>query len=135
MDLKDIAKRVRKELKQGFPKCKFSVTIKRFSGGQEMTVALMRAPETPFANLNTTTDYIHKGAYAQLNKYQLVAPKEPWICNGYFLTEDAAKMLQRVVAIANRKNWNRSDSHYDYFNVNYYFSLEIGKWDRPFTIS
>lgn len=135
MGLKEIAKQVRKELKAEFPKCRFSVTTKHFSGGQELTVELMKAPQTPFANLDTITGRTHKGTNAQLNHYYITQDRDGnWISNGYYLTEEAAQMLKRIVEIANRKNWNNSDSMVDYFDVNYWFHLGIGKYNKPFVI-
>ena len=31
-------------------------------------------------------------------------------------------------------NYDDSDSQTDYFDTNFYYSLAIGKWDKPFTI-
>jgi len=34
--------------------------------------------------------------------------------------------------IANVQNWDNSRIEEDYFDVNYYLNLYIGKWDKPF---
>ena len=54
--------------------------------------------------------------------------------NGYFLTEQAVEMLNAAIEISNRENWDNSDAQIDHFDVNYYFHLAIGKWNRPFIV-
>lgn len=134
--LKEIAKEVRTALKKAYPKCKFSVTQSGFSGGQELSISLMKAPKSPFANLNTTTEHTHEGDYAQLNHIHIKQDWDGnWISNGYYLTPEAAEMLKKVTEIAQSDNWNNSDLMTDYFDVNYWFHLNIGKWNRAFVTS
>lgn len=127
--VKDIAVEVRAELKKRFPACKFSVT----SDYNSLTVALMVAPESPYASGL-------KEAYDQLNHYYLDnylpdAFRRPGSWDGAErLTPAAVAMLKEVTAIANKKNWDESDSMVDYFHCHYYFSLHIGKWDKPFVV-
>lgn len=130
--LKQISKEIRQELKAQFPDHKFSV---RKEHGIAIAVALMEAPESPFANLETTTGHTHEGEYAQLNHYHIKQDWEGnWVSNGYYLTAEAAQLLNQVVDIGNRDNWDNSDLMTDYFDVNYYFHLAVGKWDKPFTV-
>lgn len=122
--LTQITKEIRAQLKKEFPKCKFSVTTQH---GLEINIALMNAPESPLANGIT---------YAQLNHYYIDFDERRghWMSNGEALTEAGAKMLKRVVEIGQAENWDKSDIQSDYFNVNYYFGLAVGKWDRPFVV-
>jgi len=130
--LTEITKTIQAELKEKFPECKFSVTTKH---GLEIAVALMAAPASPFASLNTVNGYEHSGKYAQLNHYHIKQDwAGNWISNGYYLTEQAVEMLNAVIEIGNRENWDNSDLMTDYFDVNYYFHLNIGKWDKPFIV-
>ena len=131
-DLKDIAKDIRKQLKKEFPKCKFSVTIDRFSMGQSMLIALMGAPFAAFAKDEDVNGNLHKGDYAQLNQYQLRKEPEEYICNGVYLTPEAWAVMKRADEIQRQYNWDNSDLQTDYFDVNFYFHPQIGKWDRPF---
>lgn len=141
-DIKEIAKQVRIELKKEFPNCKFSVRIDRFSMGQAMKVSLMESPESPYASLLSRPDR-HDGSqhninldYNQINHHCLESDYDGnWYNNGIQLTKKAAKMLQKVVEISNRKNWNNSDAMIDYFDVNYYFDLTIGQWDKPLVVT
>lgn len=119
--LKEITKTVRAELKKEFPGCKFSVRVDR---GIAITVSLMTAPASPFASLNTVNGYKHDGKYAQLNHCHIRqdAYKENWISNGYYLTEQAVEMLNRVIEISNSHGYVR------------FFHLEIGQWNKPFVV-
>jgi len=127
----EIAKEVRESLKKEFPECRFSVR----SDYHSMSVSLMSAPVSPFSKLAQYSggyenkDYPFDGLYAQLNEKHLDNR-----CNGYYLTNEAVSMLKKVVKIANKKNWDRSDIQSDYFDVGYYFDLEIGKWNKPFQV-
>ena len=131
-DIKQIAKTVRAELKSKHPECKFSVTISRYTGGQAMTVALMAAPFEAIRN---------NSGYQQLNQY--VVGRETY--EDYFghrddylptkLTPPAWKLMKSVYEIADRENWNNSDAMIDYFDVNYYLDLHVGKWNKDFAIS
>ena len=134
MDIKDIAKNVRKQLNTEFPKCKWSVRIQRYSGGQSLGVYLMGAPFKVFAIPKTINGY-DNGGHAQLNKYQLLDkyPDNKRICNGRYLTKKAWTVLKRACEIMDADNWDRSDIMVDYFDVNYYSDISIGKWNKDFT--
>lgn len=138
-DTTKIAKLVRKQLKKELPGFKFSVTSKHFSGGSSISVALMAAPFPVFAKDKDVNGNEQAKDYAQLNHFQLrkgfnYSHRHPGVCNGVFLTPDAWKVLSRAVEIGQFHNWDNSDIQTDYFDVNYYFDIAIGKWDKPFQI-
>ena len=126
--IKEIAKTVRAELKESFPTAKFSVTIKNGS----LNVSLMSAPFEAIRN---------RSGYEQLNQYTI--RRETY--EDYFghpdeyaprkLTVPAWELMKAVDEIADRENWNNSDAMIDYFDVNYYLNLAVGKWDKDFTLS
>jgi hypothetical protein len=124
--INDTAKEVRKQLKQKYPACKFSVTIEKYSGGQSMTVALMAAPFAVFENGSNPDGYAQLNQYTLRNEYATDRN-----CNGAQLTEQAWNVMKDTDKIASADNWDNSDSQIDYFDVNYYLHLAIGKWDRP----
>jgi hypothetical protein len=128
-DIKSIAATVREALKREFPMCSWSVTIERFSMGQAMNVYLMKAPFNPLAEEGIT--------YAQLNEFQLKdeLARERAISNGNLLTTEGWDTMKRAAEIMNGENWDHSDSMTDYFDVNYYTHLQIGKWNRPFEVT
>jgi len=130
-DIKIIAKEVKQELAKRYPECSWLTRIKRFSGGQELRVALLSAPFEAFAKDTDCNGNPVRG-YAQLNQYQFSRPDDENINNGTPLTQQAWDCMAEVYQIANSNNWNNSDPQTDYFDVNYWLHLEIGRWDRPF---
>lgn len=52
--------------------------------------------------------------------------------NGVFLTHDGFKAVNKVIDIINKYHINRSDSQTDYFDVNFYYDLNLGKWNKDF---
>jgi len=142
----EIAKLIRKELKEKFPNCKFSVTTEYFSGGSSITISLMEAnfkvikdfediKEEEIQNLGYSKEYvknIQKERYHQLNQYQLTENNKELCCNGVFLTKEGFDLFKKVVEIANSYNYNKSDITTDYINVNFYLHITIGKWNKPF---
>jgi len=132
MDIKDIAREVKATLKKEFPACTFSVKIERYSLGQSMTVALMTAPFAVFDKDEDVNGNKRLEDYAQLNQYQFRSEGWEPVNNGVYLTPKAWDMLKRVDEIQNGRNWDNSDLQTDYFDVNYYTNLNIGRWDKPF---
>ncbi len=130
-NIKDIAREVKQELMKQYPDCKWSTRIKRFSGGQSLTVTLMSAPFEAFASDKDCNGNDVRG-YAQLNQYQFSDQDEERVNNGTPLTKEAWDCMAKAFRVASKDNWNKSDSQTDYFNVNYWLHLEIGKWDKPF---
>lgn len=132
-DIKTIAKEVKQELIKQYPKCKWSIRIKRFSGGQELVVALLSAPFEAFAKDKDCNGNPVRG-YAQLNQYQFLRPNDENINNGTYLTKSAWDCMAYVYKVADKDNWDNSDPQSDYFDVNYWLHLEIGSWDKPFIV-
>lgn len=120
----EIAKRVRKYLKQRFPNCKFSVRTKHFAGGSEIQVALMKAPFRAFQD--------EQIQYEPINHYVLLRSADN---PGSFLTDDAYNVLREVALFI--LSYHRDDSapEVDYFDINFYFDLSIGRYDKPFEIA
>lgn len=150
-DIKDIAKEIRTRLKD-LKDCKFSVTIDRYTGGQALHISLMAAPFEAFGKLpedycclvrNRERGYLEESTHAckergntQLNPYSFTdTEKESRINNGAVLTREAWLVMRRAKEIAQEYNYSDSDAMIDYFNVNFYLCLNIGKWDKSFTIA
>ena len=47
---------------------------------------------------------------------------------------DSLAFLQEVMPVMNDGNWNKSDIQTDYFNVGWYVDVNIGQWNKPYTI-
>lgn len=119
MSIKEIVENIRKELKEKFPECKFSVRKEVFSNGCSITVSLMEAPFDPFSD--KLDEYDKRYGYHQINHFHME-----------YLPKEAYSVLKQVVDIVNSYNFDDSESMIDYFDRNFYFDLEIGKWDKPF---
>lgn len=149
MDLKDIAKEIKQELKTEFPGCVFSVTIERYSMGQSLHVSLTQSdfkvirefkdiPEIAFLSIGTgyTEEQIRERQeekYHQLNHHfsNETYDSDKWN-NGVFLTKEGHDLFKRVCEIINYYNYDDSDTQTDYFDVNFYLSLNIGRWNKPY---
>ena len=127
---KEMAAQIRKELKVRFPTYKFSVRKEGFSGGSAITVALMTAPHEVFAAEQNERYHLSSYAfkYAQLNEYQLnhTSRNDNYDSNGTRLTKRAFNMLVDLVQYLDSLKW--FDTRYSFLH------LEIGKWDKPFTV-
>lgn len=117
LSITDIAKAVREYAKTNdiLKECKFSITISRASMCQELHVALMSAPKEVFVD---TTKTRMQGAHYH---------KEPLTLYGQLVIETITEYVQSY-------NYDDSDPYTDYFNVNFYVSINIGKWDKPFEV-
>ena len=148
---KDIAKWIREQFKAKFKDLKISVRTKYYSMGSSIHIHLMKSNLIKFIrdatelNENNISSNIISGRgieqirrvqgnkHHQLNGYTLREPFESksW-CNGVFLTEKGHNILMEIEKIAHQYNYDNSDSRIDYFDVNYYVNLALGKWDKDF---
>lgn len=151
MSTTEISKTIKIYCKEKYPTWKFSVTSKYFAGGSSIDVSVMEAPEQIF-NLDTC-----RKAYAEhlknekagywdnrglgLNIEKMLADdKMHWqlhrISNQYkqYFTEYGFAVLEDVYKFMQSYNYDDSDSMIDYFDVNFYDSFNIGKWDKGFKI-
>ena len=127
----EIAKAIRKDLKKALPDCKFSVRKHDFAGGRSITVSLMAAPfkvieKAKIGRIKGNKAYYHRTINdCCLDKY-LLPESDPQ------LTPQAVDLLKKVTEIAQAYNYSDCNSQIDYFDVNFYFHLEIGQWNKPF---
>ena len=145
-----IAKEIRHRLAQKLPSCKFSVTTQLYSGGSSITISLTEShynaikrfediSETALIQKQAnrydleTIKQVQNSKYHQLNHFQSLEPYNPntWN-NGVFLTEKGHRIFNEAVKIAEEYNYDNSDAMTDYFDVNFYLHLEIGKWDKDY---
>lgn len=121
-DIKTTAKEIRQALRREFPACKFSVSIKRYTGGQSLSIDVMSCPFEVMA-----TGALGTEKYWQVNHYHIGTSQS--------YTPEGKALLLRVKELANADNWDHSDHMTDYFDVNYYVHISVGRWDRPFVVS
>ena len=118
---------IRKELKEAFPKWKFSV--RKGSGSLSVDVNIMQgtcAFEEAFQNS------FQGKRYAQVNQY--------WIDQHYADPEDKQALLKinEIMHHApgragGKVYYDRSDAMTDYFDTAFYTHLSIGQWDKEYT--
>jgi len=113
LDVVEIAKRVRKDLKQEYSGCKFSVRIQRFSMGRSLDVTIKH---TDFQVVNPDRVRFRvenpEWDYAKTNAPEL------------YTTEGEA-LLKRVKEIVQAYNFDDSDSMSDYYRVNFFQNIEF----------
>lgn len=118
LSTKDVAQRIREYVKTSYPDCRFSITTHYASMCSEISVALMSGP---YAALVNGKD--HKG----VNQYYVERDKE--------LTDWARAVLLDVNDCIRSYHYDDCDAMTDYFNVNFYYGLAVGKWDKPYTVT
>lgn len=110
---------IRNELKQAFPKWKFSV--RKGSGSLSVDVTILKGTASFEGKTN-----------AQVNQY--------WIDSHWTDAEDKM-VLNKINEIMHnapgrvnpdRKFFDHSDAMTDYFHTAFYTHLSIGSWDKPY---
>lgn len=116
----EIAKHIRKDLKEAFGNnFKFSVTSPNNSidiNIMEWNIWIITLEYTKYENIQD---------WSRCRKL-----REEW--KKY--TEKWESILKQVEEIRNLYNHDRSDIQSDYFDVNYYGGVEIGRWDKPYIL-
>ena len=147
---KDIAQLIREYVKTAYPTYRFSIT----SDVNSITIALTEYP-VELTNRELLLNYYYTSVYSRpvyipskgyINANDTnEADREEWInyqieTAGYkknFLESDTwlnpivFAVLQDVQDFMNSYNYDDSDSMTDYFNVNFYDSLQIGRDGKP----
>jgi len=144
LSIVEISQFVKGILKKQYPTCTFSIRTQRYSGGQSLSVQLMKSDFTPFAtpdlsklekyNNGCLTDAekleywnraIEKGSHG-INQY--------YIKDDYMLNEKGMELFQFVNKLICAYNYDDSDGQIDYFNTNFYYDIGIGRWNKAFTL-
>jgi hypothetical protein len=114
LDIKTIAKLVRKQLKEEFPDCKFSVTKNEFSGGCSLTVIVKETPKSVYANDDKNIINYDISPYIEYPELSIYGKE----------------LVIRVWEIINQYRYSDCDYQIDYFDVNFYPSLNLGNYDE-----
>jgi hypothetical protein len=69
-------------------------------------------------------DYIRSKKSLDVNPY--------WFKEHF--TGKSLDFLKEIFVAMNDGNWDKSDIQSDYFNVGWYVDVNIGKWDKPYTV-
>lgn len=103
LDIKEIAKLVRADIKKEFPDIKTSVTIERYSMGQSLNV---RVTESDTQLKNYSYDHTFK-------------------TNPQGMTERGKEVKQGITNIVEAYNFDDSDSMSDYYHVRFHSSIRF----------
>jgi hypothetical protein len=108
---------IRAKLKAEFPEMKFSV---RRENHMKVCVAILKAP------YHFIKDQFREKMQGGYN----------WQVNHHWVDHHECYQhvdkLKRIIRICNEGNHDNSDIMTDYFDVGWYFDLEIGKYDKDF---
>ena len=126
---------IRVALKKEFPQYKFSVTRDHHLG---VNINFMKGPafnDYEYFNRHSgewSTENLSDGYHHQINHFHLED----------FYGKENAEILGKVSEIAHtapglaggKKYYNNNDIQSDYFDVAYYVSISIGKWNKSYEI-
>ena len=117
MDIKDIAKLVRADIKKVFPDVKVSVRIDRYSGGQSLDVTIKEAPY--FVN-NPERIKAQTNSDGSINWQRDISRFANY-------SEAGTQLIKGIESILNQYNFDDSESQVDYFRVRFYSSVRLGR--------
>jgi len=112
-------KKIRVALKNEFgKKLKFGV---RKSPSCHSVGVTIKSGTVDFSDIMGTTDF---DKYVQVNQYHL---------GNYGVHKSLFKKIVEIIKTAPSNKWyNNSDPMTDYFDVAFYFDLNVGEWDKPY---
>jgi hypothetical protein len=109
---KEIAKELRDTLKK-----LNGVKVSVVSDYNHIRVSLMQAPFQAFTDANAKQ-------YASVNQYSYKESES--------ITVDTKVFFQLVDEVIKKHHWDKSDVQSDYFHCAFYYSYNVGQWDKPF---
>lgn len=164
LTLKEIAKKIKNELKRLYPDVTFSITSELYSMGQSLHIYLMSAKKDIFKSVNQAIEdadgksvcynriYAHPENWEGLSDWDVEQSKRAIesikseiekkylqvnqynIENELTLNDYGKELLKKAYELAKTFNYNDSDSQIDYFDTNFYLHLNVGKWNKPFEV-
>jgi len=126
LDVTEIAKQLRKEIKAGvkagdLPKCKYSVRTSRYSMGQSLNVLVSETPfpvnNRRFLELEYALLHKHTGTLTRDEQFAEFGETKRW-------TQEAIDLIMTLAVMVDQWNFDGSDSQSDYFHVNYFSSVD-----------
>ena len=117
LDVIEIAKLIKKDVKRYFPQIKVSVQTRRYTGGRSIDIKITQLPFNPYKE-----EFIKN--YDNWNSYSL----EKYGNRGdvqYRYTQEYLNLKQGVRNIMDSYNYDNSDTMTDYFDVNFYGDVTL----------
>jgi hypothetical protein len=131
MSTTDITTAIRAELKARLPGWVFSVKTPHYGA---IDISLMSGPRQVFSRDYTESSWGEKFPInGHLNIGNHFNPNWDSPITDV-LTKEAADILSKVFSICDQYNWDHSDLQSDYFDVHFYLSVEIGRWNKPYIV-
>jgi hypothetical protein len=122
----DAVKLIQKDLKELARKEGLIIHCRRetYSGGSSIDAWLMSGPN----HVMTDTEIQKEGKeYCQVNHYYLNESER--------YTTYGRNILIKIHNIMRKYHHDNSDPMTDYFECNYYMSISVGKWDKPYQLT
>lgn len=110
----EIVEIIRKWLKETYPRYKFSVTQ---NGYRSINIYLVKADFEAFTKESGLI-------YKDINHYHIGTDRA--------ITERAREVMLNVCDFTMSYNYDNSDVMTDYFDTNFYLTLGIGRYDKPY---
>ena len=127
---------IRVALKKEFPQYKFSVTRDHWLG---VNINFMEGPR--FSEYEYFDRYTHETKIGNLDSHDQINHSSMYTLTNFY-GEENAKILDKVSEIAHtapglaggKEYYNNNDIQSDYFDVAYYVSISVGKWNKEYEI-
>lgn len=134
----ELAAAIREDLKRELPDYKFSVTKHTYSGGQSIDIRILSGP-APAYPPGLEQKYGHGVNHYQTRddepRYEHHPQYGYHVCNnGYPITEEIWWVIKKVREIDEARNYDRSDVMTDYFDVNHYLHVSLGRSEKPYVV-
>ena len=115
LNTKDITKIIRDYVKLVYPTFKFSIRMDSYNA---IRISMINAPVNMFKN----------GIEKQhpVNHY--------YVNEDIAITDYAKSIFTDIYTVLSSYNYDDSDAMTDYFNTNFYTTLSIGTYEKPFTV-
>ncbi len=84
-------------------------------------------------NFSTLVVNIKSGPLNIAKEESYVTVNQYWLSDHY--TGDELAFLQELHDAMSVGNYNRSDAMSDYFDVGWYTTINVGKWNKPFILT
>lgn len=114
MPLKEIASKVREYAKEHYPCFKFSIRT------QDCSVICITLVSGSVPAI--LSDRSHISGFNNLKHFKNE------------ISEEAYDAVDGIHKYAQSYNYNDSDSEIDYYDVNFYLRIDIGRWDKPYAV-
>ena len=112
-------KKIRVALKNEFGK-KLKFGVRKSSGGHSVGVTI-KSGTVDFSDIMRNNNFYDQ---VQVNQYHL---------QNYGVHKSLFEKIVEIIKTAPSKEWyNNSDPMIDYFDVAFYFDLNVGDWNNPY---